>query len=95
VNVEQVAGSKTGQRMTEPWKPQSPPDADNVLSGLVPTHDYSADTHGIFRDSNTFTSSMRSTMPILLAGSMAVSMTFTGAVSSECSTQHRTKRGGW
>lgn len=67
--------------MTEPWKPQSHPDAHSVLSGLVPTHDYSHDTHGNFRESGAFTSSMLSTMPILLAGSMAVSMTFTGAVA--------------
>jgi len=67
--------------MTEPWNPESHPEARNVLTGLVPTHDYSAKVPFNGRDSAAFSHSMLSTVPILLAGSMAVSMTLTGAVA--------------
>ncbi|MGV8968944.1 MAG: LysM peptidoglycan-binding domain-containing protein [Microbacteriaceae bacterium] len=76
-----MAGSKTGQIMNEPWKPQVRPDAQNVLAGLVPTRDYAAESLASMKETGVFSGSMLSTMPILLAGSMAVSMTFTGAVA--------------
>ena len=67
--------------MNEPWIPQPDSNAKNVLSGLVPTRDYAAESRSGAKDTGAFASTVMSTMPIFLAGSMAVSMTLTGAIA--------------
>ena len=53
----------------------------NVLVGLVPRVSYTQQSPDSLREQSTFASGMLSTMPIILASSLAVSMTLAGSVS--------------
>jgi len=72
--------------MTTPHKrfEHTEPDdtALNVLIGLVPRVDYSNQPPASPREFGSFASGLLSTMPIILASSLAVSMTLAGSVSS-------------
>jgi hypothetical protein len=56
--------------------------ARRVLAGLVPAVDYGPQLSETPREPSAFTTGVLNTMPILLAGSLAVTMTLAGSVPS-------------
>jgi LysM repeat protein len=56
--------------------------ARSVLAGLVPAFDYAHELSESPREHSAFTSGVLNTMPILLASSLAVTMTLAGSVPS-------------
>ena len=75
-----LAGSNTGKFMSHNFEHNTQTTAGTILSGLVPTPSSPFVRQAAARDQSKISKTMFATMPILVVGSLALSMNLTGPI---------------